>query len=46
VTTAAVASAGIPVAGLESRSLSLKGKAEPTDVLVLNVSESAPVPRV
>jgi adenylate cyclase len=41
VTTTAAASAGISVAGLESRTLSLKGKAEPTDVLVLEVSPTA-----
>jgi adenylate cyclase len=40
VTTAAAGSAGISIVGLESRSLSLKGKAEPTDVLVLDVSAS------
>jgi adenylate cyclase len=44
VTTAAAASAGISIVGLESRSLSLKGKAEPTNVLVFEVTPSA-VPR-
>jgi adenylate cyclase len=44
VTTAAAASAGISTVGLESRSLALKGKAEPTDVLVLDASSSSPSP--
>ena len=37
VTLAAAASAGLAEAGLERRSLPLKGKSEPTDVLVLRV---------
>jgi adenylate cyclase len=41
VTTAAATSAGISIVGLESRSLSLKGKAEPTNVLVLKVTPAA-----
>jgi adenylate cyclase len=38
VTVSAAASAGLALEGLERRSLSLKGKAEATDVVVLNVS--------
>lgn len=37
VTAAAAASAGLAADGLERRSLTLKGKSEPTDVLVLRV---------
>lgn len=37
VTAAAAASAGLAADGLERRSLTLKGKSEPTDVLILRV---------
>lgn len=37
VTAAAAASAGLTADGLERRSLTLKGKSEPTDVLILRV---------
>lgn len=41
VTAYAAASAGLPTERLERRSLTLKGKSQPTDVLVLGVSAAA-----
>jgi adenylate cyclase len=38
VTTSAAASAGLSTERVERRSLTLKGKSQPTDVLVLGVS--------
>jgi adenylate cyclase len=42
VTDAAIANAGVVAAGLEHRSLSLKGKSGPVDVVVLGAGSSLP----